>query len=80
MRKSLVDRHMALLIVIHRATWFRVSLFLWISDRPNINYTYMENHVVRHNMKLPKAAHSEFYDEKYCDMPQPRSSPHSRRG
>jgi hypothetical protein len=77
MGKSLVDRQMALLIVIHRATWFRVSLFLWIS---NINYTYMGYHVVRHNMKLPKAAHSQFYDEKYCDMPQPRSSPHSRRG
>ncbi len=50
-RKSVVKRHLALLILIRRGG-VRVSVFLWISDMLSINYNYMENHVVRHNRKL----------------------------
>lgn len=64
-RKSVVERHITLLIVIHSASGFALACFygLLIGRQDN----YMENHVLHRNKNYvkPSLTAGGFYDEKY---------------
>jgi hypothetical protein len=64
-RKSVVERHITLLIVIHSASGFAlVCLYCFLICRQD---NYMENHVLHRNKNYvkPSLTASGFYDEKY---------------